>query len=83
MACAGSLEEGDGRRSGRKCEIPAANRNILCDAGSLDRDFAPQHAANLEVSKKLHKADLFSLTPENDGPITPLIERGGAVASGG
>ena len=34
-------------------------------------------------SKKLHKADFFALTAIGVGPITPLIERGGAVASGG
>jgi len=56
---------------------------FLCAAGSFRRNFAPQHGGNLGVSKKLHKADFFSLTPENDGPITRFIERGGAVASGG
>jgi hypothetical protein len=55
----------------------------LCGAERFQADSAPQQAANLAVSKKLHKPDFFSLTPQKLGPITPLIERGGAVASGG
>jgi hypothetical protein len=72
-----------GRRSGRKCEISEAKRIILCRPGPFRTDFAPQQTGNLGISKKLHKPDFFSLTPQIVGPITPLIERGGAVASGG
>ena len=43
----------------------------MCGAERFQADSAPQQAANLAVSKKLHKPDFFSLTAEKPAPITP------------